>query len=358
MRSILFSVLIFSIPLLGAGCTRSDRNSASPAADKVVSLAIWSNYIASPVLADFEKQTGIHVQVSHYSSNEELLAKLQAGASGYDVIVPSDYMISVMGKLGLLRKLERAKLPGFARLAPRLVGKPFDPSNDYSMPYDAGTTGIAVNRELYKGEVRGWKDLFEKPDLAGRISLLDDAREAIGAALKAQGRSLNSTDVASLEAAKAYLIKAKPRVKAFTSETLNALVTGEIAVAHVYSSDAFQARKQSGGKIDYILPAEGGTFWIDNLAIPSRSAHPEAAYALINYLLGGKAGAATAQAVFVAPASLDAFALLPETFRRENAGVFASTESGDKALARFELIQDLGDAQLAWDRAWTEIKAH
>lgn len=356
MLHLFFTVLTLALSIFVVGCTSSKKDAATPApaVDKVVSLAIWSNYIASPVLADFERQTGIRVQVSHYSSNEELLAKLQAGASGYDVIVPSDYMISVMSKLGLVKKLERARLTSFARLAPRYLGKSFDPGNEYSVPYDAGTTGIAVNRDLYKGEIRGWKDLFEKPDLAGRISLLDDAREAIGAALKAQGRSLNSTDATSLDAAKAYLIQAKSRVKSFTSETLNALVTGEIAVAHVYSSDAFQARKQTGGKIDYLLPVEGGTFWIDNLAIPARSARSEAAYALINYLLEGKAGAATVQAVFVAPASLDAFALLPAPFRKENSGVFAD----EKALSKFELIRDLGDAQLAWDRAWTEIKAH
>ena len=237
MGFILRFVLTFAIALFAAGCTSSKKEAPAPAAsaDQVVSLAIWSNYIASPVLADFEKRTGIRVQVSHYSSNEELLAKLQAGASGYDVIVPSDYMVSVMSKLSLIRKLDRAKIPGFARLSPRFLGKPFDPGNEYSMPYDAGTTGIAVNRDLYKGELRGWKDLFEKPELAGKISLLDDAREAIGAALKAQGKSLNSTDTASIDAAKAYLIRAKPRVKTFTSETLNALVTGEIAVAHVYS---------------------------------------------------------------------------------------------------------------------------
>src|SRR5690606_927897 len=117
---------------------------------------------------------------------------LQAGASGYDVAVPSDYMVFAMSKLGLLEQLDYAQLSNTKTLDPKFLKKAFDPTNAYSVPYNWGTTGIAVNRELYKGELRGWKDLFEKPELAGKFTLLDDTREVLGAAMKALGFPLNT----------------------------------------------------------------------------------------------------------------------------------------------------------------------
>lgn len=320
-------------------------------------LGIWSNFIAQETLSEFEKSSGVRVQVSHYSSNEELLAKMQAGAGGYDVIVPTDYMVGTMAKLGLIQKLDRAKLPSFAAIDPRLLGKAYDPRSEFSVPYDSGTTGIAVNRTKYSGKISGWKDLLEagraKPELAGSFSLLDDSREVIGAALKALGFSLNTKDPAELQKAKQLLQRARPRVKAFTSETLAALVSGEMPVAQAYSSDALQARKATGGKIEFILPEEGGTYWIDCLAIPSKSAHPEEAHRLIEFLLQPKVGAALAEKMFVAPASREALKLLAPSFAKENAVMFPS----ETQLVRFEMIEDLGEALLAWDRAWTEIKA-
>ncbi|MCM2277733.1 MAG: spermidine/putrescine ABC transporter substrate-binding protein [Oligoflexia bacterium] len=338
------------LALAPSGCTKSTPVSA-PA--KEVSLGIWANTLAPGTLEEFERRSGIKVRVSHYSSNEELLAKLQAGASGYDVISPSDYMVQAMSKLGLLRKLERARLSNFAALDARFLKRGFDPSNEYSVPYDVGTTGIAVNRALYSGPIRSWKDLFGKPELAGKFSLLDDSRETIGAALKALGFSLNSRDAEQLRKAKELLIGVRSKVRAFDSETLAALKNGEIAVAHSYVSDALQARKATGGKIDYILPEEGGTLWIDNLVIPATAAHLEEAHALIDYLLEARVGAATAQAIFVAPANAAALKFLPAGF----AGEFPALFPAPAALARLEMIEDLGEATLAWDRAWTEIKA-
>ena len=187
-----------AILIIGSACTKKGAEAPTAAqsgaatGSKVVNLAIWSNYIKPEVLTEFEKRTGIKVQVSNYSSNEELLAKLQAGASGYDVVVPSDYMVFAMSKLGLLKELDFTQLPNFKSIDPKYLKKQFDPANKYSIPYDWGTTGIAVNRTLYKGKIAGWKDLFNNADLAGKVTLLDDVRETIGAALKAQGLSLNS----------------------------------------------------------------------------------------------------------------------------------------------------------------------
>jgi spermidine/putrescine transport system substrate-binding protein len=355
-----FVAAFISISLaVSAGCTKKSEAPApgagsegSTSGGRVVNLAIWSNYVSPELLAEFEKKTGIKVQVANYSSNEELLAKLQAGASGYDVAVPSDYMVFAMIKLGLIRELDYTQLPNAKSLDPRYLKKPYDSENKFSLPYDWGTTGIAVNRTLYKGEIKGWKSLFSNPDLAGKFTLLDDVRETIGAALKAQGFSINTKNPEELAKAKALLIKNRGRIKAFTSEPMMPLVNGETAVAHAYLSDALQARKQTGGKIEYIIPEEGGTLWIDNLVIPTGSQHLKEAHAFINFLLEPSSNVSTVKSVFVAPANKDAFALLPKDFQ-SNTMLFPPA----KILEKCEMIQDLGDALAQWDRIWTEVKA-
>lgn len=343
------TLAVLLLTVVSLSCTRK----ATDSAPVTLQLGIWSNYLTPNTLDEFQKRTGYRVQVSHYSSNEELLAKLQAGAGGYDVIVPSDYMVFVMGKLGLLKKLETAKLSHFGEIEPRYLKRSFDPTNEYSAPYDVGTTGIAVNRDKVKTRVTGWKSLFEAPELAGKISFLDDAREALGAALKAQGKSLNTRDAAELDAAKRKLIQARSRVRAYNSETLSALVNGEVLVAQAYVSDAMQARKATGGKIEYVLPEEGGTFWIDNLVIPAKASHPAEALALVDYLLEAKVAAATAQTIFVTPANRNAMGLLPAGFVASHAEMFPT----EAQLAKFEMLEDLGERVADWDRAWTEIKA-
>jgi spermidine/putrescine transport system substrate-binding protein len=342
----MFTKIVFLAALIGfSSCTHK----AEP---RVVNLAIWSNYVSQITIDAFEKKTGIKVQMSNYSSNEELLAKLQAGAAGYDVVVPSDYMVSAMTHLGLLQKLDYKKIPNSGEIASQFLKKNFDPANEFSLPYDWGTTGIAINRSLYKGQIRGWKDLFSNPDLAGKLTLLDDVRETLGAALKSLGYSLNSKNPEELAKAKELLVKVKSRVKAFTSEPLMPLVNGETAVAHAYMSDALQARKQTGGKIEYIIPEEGATLWIDNLVVPKSAMHVEEAHALINFLLDAHTNAATVTAVFVAPTGKNTFALLPPELQNDPA---LFPKAG--VLNHLEMLQDLGESLALWDRIWTEVKA-
>lgn len=365
--ALLFAVAFLSLTAFVTGCTKKaetpvvapsgaatelSQTSTQARGPRVVNLAIWSNYVSQELLQEFEKRTGIKVQVSNYSSNEELLAKLQAGASGYDVVVPSDYMVFAMQKLGLIRELDRAKLTNIKSLDPKFLDRPYDPGNKHSVPYDTGTTGIAVNRALYKGEVKGWRNIFGNADLAGKFSLLDDVRETLGAALKALGHSLNSKGATELKAAQELLLKNRGRIKSFTSEPMMPLTNGETAVAHAFLSDALQAGRASGGKIDYVIPEEGCTLWIDNLVIPTGAQHVEDAHTFINFLLEAKSNAATVMSVLVTPANKDAFALLPKDVQA-NQALFPT----EKALAKCEMIQDLGETLTLWDRAWTEVKA-
>ncbi|OFZ13578.1 MAG: hypothetical protein A2X86_10800 [Bdellovibrionales bacterium GWA2_49_15] len=320
-------------------------------ASKVVNLSTWSNYVDQELLKEFEAQTGIKVNLSIYSSNEELLAKIQAGASGIDVAIPSDYMVEVMQKLNLLSEMDLALIPNKELVNQEFLKQSFDPGNKYSLPYAWSTAGIAVNRDLYKGVIKSWKDVFLNPALKGKLSFLDDVREVTAAALKMHGFSVNTTTPSELKLAEATLVEVKPRVKMFRSDTVEALLKKEVAVAHSYSSDALQAARTSGGVIEYILPEDGGTRALDNLVILKGHQNREGAHQLINFLLSLKANVSFVKTVLGGPVLKTTRQELPAEIQN-NRSLFPSNEQ----LARFESIIDLGEATGLYDKLWTKIK--
>jgi len=345
-----FSALGLAVVLtigLMTGCTH--ENAMAP---REVNLAIWANYLSQENQDRFFKDTGIKIHVSNYTSNEELLAKVQAGASGIDVAVPSDYMVEVLNKLSLVQKLDISKIPNKSGLDSSLLKQEYDPENLVSLPYAWSTAGIAVNRDLYKGTIKSWKDLFTNKDLAGKISLLDDVREVTGAALKMLGDSVNSTDPVELAKAEAILKDVRPRVKMYRSDVSDPLFNKEIAVAHIYSTDGLQVSRKSGGKIEYILPEEGGTRAIDNLVILKNAKNIAEAHQLINFLLSRDANVAFVKAILGGPVVLATKALLPVELR-SNTSLFPSPER----LKNFERIKDVGESTRLYDRLWTEVKA-
>lgn len=345
-------VLFFGGCTSREGTPSSPGASAAPSGERVVNLAIWSNYISKDFLEEFEKQSGVRVVISNYSSNEELLGKLQAGATGYDVAVPSDYMVFVMAKLGLLTTLDRAQISQFGEIEPGAKGGAYDPTNQFSIPYGRGVTGIAFNKEVVTEPVLSWKDLFENEKHAGKIGLLDDVRESIGSALKWKGHSINSTDPAQLAEAKSILVSAQKRIKAFSSEPVPLLLSGEVVMAQAYSSDALKARKLSAGKIDFVIPKEGTSLWVDCLVIPKGSPHQKEAHQLINFFLQARVAASRTEHFFVSPVVQGVRALLPEVLQKDPI-LFPPPARWKE----FESVRDLEDKGTEWDRVWTEVKA-
>lgn len=347
---------LIALLLLMPGCVcKPKQHDSEPEAkpvEKLVNLAIWSNYISDEAVAEFTKSTGIELQISNYSSNEELLAKIQAGGGGFDVIVPSDYMVSILKTLGYIQPIEKKRLKNYENIDPRFLGRSYDSINDYSVPYTWTVTGMAINRERFKGAVKGWADVFATKELSGNISLLDDSREVLGIGLRLAGHSINATTPAELENAKQRIVAVKSMVKSFTSEPKDALLAGEIAVAQAYSSDSLQARQKSGGKIEFIFPVEGGTLAIDNLVIPKSALHPEAAHVLIDYLLSLPVGLSQATKIMSGPVLKNVKDKLPPELQKDPT-LFPS----DEALQHLEMMQDVGDAAGTYDRVWTEIKA-
>lgn len=345
-KKILVPLIAVIFVLLQAGCFKK-----SGEVRREVNLAIWGNYIESDLVKKFTEQTGIKVNMSNYASNEELLAKVQAGSSGIDVAVPSDYMVAIMIKLGALREIDPQLVPNRELVSKEFLNQDFDPENKYSLPYSWSTAGIAVHRDLFKGEIKSWKDVFENPELKGKLSLLDDVREVTAAALKMHGYSVNTTQKEELKKAEKTLLSVKPHVKMFRSDTVESLMKKEVAVAHSYSTDALIAASKSGGKIEYILPTEGGTRAIDTVVILKGAKNVAEAHQLVNFMLSPEANVSFVKHVFGGPVLKTTKEKLPVEIQ-QNASLFPSAD----LLSKFEGIRDLGSLTQLYDDLWTRVK--
>lgn len=337
----LVSFVLFSFVSLG--CEKKS--------EPVLNLAIWGNYLSPELEKQFTQSTGIKIRMTHYSSNEELLAKVQTGGASFDVAVPSDYMVGVMGQLGLLETLDKAQLTNFSNLDPQFLNQDFDPENKHSIPYGWTTAGIAIRKDLYKDSINSWKDLFENPQLKGQISALDDMRELSAAILKLQKVSVNTTSLEEIQAAFRYLKKVKAQVKVFTVNAVDLLKNKEIKAGLVYSSDALLAQK-TDPNIDYIIPSEGATRAIDNLVIIKNASHKKEAHAFLNFMMTKEANLSSVMNIRVGPVVKGVKELLPADLQK-NKALFPAPE----ILTKLERIRDLGEKNSLYENAWTDFKS-
>jgi putrescine transport system substrate-binding protein len=279
----------------------------APAKERVVNFYNWSDYIAPTVLDDFTKETGIRVRYDTFDSNDTLEAKLLAGKSGYDVVVPTAYFLARQIEAGIFLKLDKAKLPNLVNawleISDRLAR--YDPDNQYAIDYMWGTTGIGYNvkdaRRIVGADVPAaalldsWNDVFDPARIARfkdcGVHLLDSSDDIMSAALFYLKLDPNSSDPADLQKAADLLSKIRPYVRKFhSSEYLNALASGEICLVVGFSGDIKQAQKRAaeakgGVAVGYSIPKEGAQLWFDVLAVPRDAPDPDEAHALINYLL-------------------------------------------------------------------------
>lgn len=318
---------------------------------RMVNLYVWSNYIPDRTLKDFQRATGIHLNYDTYESNEALLQKLQSGLAGYDVIVPSDYMIGILRTQKLLQELNLSKIPNLRNISPRFLNAPYDPGNRYSVPFLWSTSGIGYNKKKVTDVVDSWSILWD-PKYNGRILMLDDMRECFSAALKWKGHSLNSTDPHELEEARQLLMVQKPLLKAYDSSNFDgALLAGDVWLTHAWSGQIALAALQDPD-LAYVVPKEGGPLAVENFAIPQTADHKNEAYVLINYLLDAKVGGDItnlsrypntneAARAYIKPEILNNTVIYPD----------------EATLARCEFISDIGPAYAVLDRYWTEIKS-
>jgi putrescine transport system substrate-binding protein len=291
---------------------------SATAAERVVNFYNWSDYVAPAVFDEFSKATGITVRYDTFDGNDTLEAKLFAGQSGYDVVVPASYFLGRQIKAGLYRKLDKSRLPNLAHVWPEVAARlaVYDPGNQYAVNYMWGTTGIGYNVKAVRdilgpdAVIDSWDYVFD-PDKIKKfkdcgIHFLDSSDDVMSAGLKFLHLDPNSSDPADLEEVTELLIRIRPYVRKFHSlEYLNALATGEICFALGFSGDVKQAQRRAaeakaGIDLGFSIPKEGAQLWLDNLAIPSDAPHVAEAHALIDYLLRPDVAAKNTNYVFYA----------------------------------------------------------
>ncbi|HEU0108945.1 MAG TPA: spermidine/putrescine ABC transporter substrate-binding protein, partial [Vicinamibacteria bacterium] len=318
-------------------------------ADRQLNVYIWSNYIAPETVRRFEERHHVRVNVDVYDSNEALIAKMQSGNVDYDVVCPSTYTVQSLVAQGLLRALDFSALPHLSNVDPRFLGRGHDPGNRYSVPYFWGTTGIAY-RKSRVGTVDSWGALWDER-FRGRILMLDDARETLGAALKWKGQSVNTTDPASLALAQRALVAQRPLVRAYNSSNFeDVLLSGDVWLAQGWNGQFARAMAQDGD-IQYVVPREGSMLFLDSLAVPIGAPHPELAHAFLDYVMEAEVAAEICRTMQYSTPNRAALALLPPAIR-DNPAIFPSAD----VVARTEIIEDIGAATVLYDRLWTEVK--
>ena len=358
------SVALCFLLTLAACAARADDQ-------KLLNIYNWSDYIADETVPRFQTETGITVNYDVYDSNEVLEAKLLAGRSGYDLVVPSaSPYLARQAEAGVYLPIDKAKLKNYGNLDPQLLAAAAnaDPGNRYGVPYLWGTTGIGYNPALVKARLGAdaptdsARLLFDPANAKTLqdcgISLLDSAQEIFPAALVYLGRDPLSRDPKDLEAAAAAVAAIRPYVRKFhSSQYINDLANGDLCVAWGYSGDVIQARNRAaeaknGVTIAYAIPKEGAMIWIDMMAIPKDAPHPDDALAFIDYVLRPETIAAISNAVAYANPNLAATALVDAALRDDPA-IYPPPEVRrrlyfDKPMSpQYERLRT---------RAWTRVK--
>jgi len=279
-------------------------------------FSTWPNYHNQVNLDEFSKVTGVHIQVNAFGSNEEMLAKLQAGGTGWDVFVPTNYTISNYVELDLIQEMDLSRLPNYDASAnnPRFAGPAMVNGKVYCVPKNWGTTGFIVNTKKIKSGPKSWKDFFDVTMKAGSGHTIvhDYQLTTIGAALCALGYSFNSIDPKELAAAEALLIKSKPHLFAITSDYQPGMRSGDAWMSICWNGDGTQLKKDLP-EMEYVLGTDGGEIWTDFYAIPKEAPHLDAAYAFINFMQDPYVQAREASVHGYAPTDSRAIALQPDS---------------------------------------------
>ncbi|HBO37441.1 MAG TPA: spermidine/putrescine ABC transporter substrate-binding protein, partial [Pasteurellaceae bacterium] len=279
--------------------------------------------------------------------------KTQGASGGYDVIAPTNYFVSKMAREGMLMPLDHSKLPVIKELDPDWLDKPYDKGNKYSLPQLLGAPGIAFNTETYKGaDFTSWGDLW-KPEYAGKVQLLDDAREVFNIALLKLGQDPNTQDPAIIKQAYEELLKLRPNVLSFTSDNpANSFISGEVELGQLWNGSVRIAKKEQPGEIDMVFPKEGPVLWVDNLAIPATSKNPEGAHKLINYMLGAKTAEKLTLAIGYPTSNVEALKSLPAQITQDPS-IYPTAE----ILKSAHWQDDVGDAIEYYEKYYQELKA-
>lgn len=349
MKKIILFLLIFTIALtLPIACSNNPNTSEN----NVLSIYNWSTYIAPGVMTEFEKKFNVKIQYDTYESNEDLYAKIKPGNPGYDVAFPGDYMVKTMASEGLLEELNKENIPNIKNLNNKFTNLPYDPGNKYSIPYQWGTMGIGYNIKATGGEINSWSTMFDEK-FKGRIALLDDMRSSFAIALISLGYNPNTTNPKEIAQGKDFLIKNKQAIAVFAPDTgQNLLDQGEVDLTCEWSGDIFQVMKENAD-LRYTIPKEGSIILTDNMVILKGSRNKELAEKFINFILEPEIGAKISNFIkYATPNQAAKDQGLIEANDLNNSAIYPPAE----LFAKLNYLQDVGEATVLYDKAWTEVK--
>ena len=316
-------------------------------AAKELNLFGWSEYVPQAVLDKFTAETGIKVNYETYASNEEMLSKLLGGASAYDLIQPTDYVIEALRAKDKLEAINFKNVPNFKNIAKEYTNLPHDPEQKYSVPYMVGTVGIVVNTEKIKEPITGLADVFSGK-YSSRIVTLNDNRELLTWALRVLGEDINKITPDAIAKARPVLAKWLPQIKLYDSDSpKTALLNGDVDIGVVWSGEAAILYRENK-KFAYVLPKEGAHLWIDSLAIPKGAPHKESAELFINFILRPEISALISEAFpYTNPNTEARKVLTPEQL---------ANPASYPTATKLETFRDIGKAAAAVDKLITDLK--
>jgi len=352
----LFLSLIITLLVLISACTPTPEADREPpteiapdAESSVLNIHNWYDYIDESILTDFEEKFGITINYTNFESNEELIDELMAGPVDYDLVVPSDYAVEILRNEGIFGSLDKSNIPNFTNLSPTFINPAYDPGNRYCIPYQWGTTGIGYNIQATGIEITGWNDVFN-PSFKGRIALLDDPRETLGAILLYLGYSPNTTNQLQINEAVEFLKTNSALIARYIADSEEIiLATGEIDIAHEYSGEVFVAMEEYP-EFHYVIPKEGAMIWSDNLCLLADAPNKENAEKFLNYLLEAEVGAALSNYLRYATPNQASLPLINEA-DRNNPALYPTNE----VLARLFFFADVGSATKLYEDAWNDV---
>ena len=311
----------------------------------------WADYLSPELVKRFEKEHNCKVSIDTYDSNDNMYAKIKAGASGYDLVFPSSYIIGLMKEQAMIQDLDHAKLPNVKNISSDVLEKIQDKKMSHSVPYTMGYAVIGYRNDKVKTAVDSWA-AFARTDLKKRMTQLNDMRETIGSGLKFLGYSLNSRDEKQLAEARDVLIQWKRNLAKYDNEGYKAgLDSGEFLLVHGYSGDLWQVAKENEA-IALVIPKEGVSIFCDEMVIPTSAPRAELAYAMINFLLDAKVSAENMEFLGCLCPNKEALKNVDKAFL-SNPAITIPAE----LKAKCEVIEDLGADLAKYTKVWDELKA-
>jgi spermidine/putrescine transport system substrate-binding protein len=334
----------------GAGATAAPTSSGSPQLEDTLNLYNWSAYFSPDNKKGFEQEYGVTITEDNYASNEEMMAKLQGGAEGYDLIAPTGYAVEAMIAGNLLMPLDLSRIPNLSNADPQFLNAGFDPGNAHSVPKDWGTTGVGYLTDFVKEDITTWAQFYDlAAQYSGRYTVLDSAPEVIGSALKLLGYSYNTLEQSQIDEATDKLISIKPHIYDVTSSKYRQEMSRkETYVALGWNGDFFYVKPPH----KYVIPSEGSEFWLDNWCIPATAAHPNIAHEFLNWILTPEHQATESSYTYYASCVPAAKALVDEAVASDPA-IYPS----DETIAKLETA--IADPAFLSTRndAWTKFKS-